>query len=169
MRRSAARPRLEHRQPVAADIRMPGLDRRLDGVERRPEDGIGAADLSRVPLGVKPVAEAQLEQQEPPVGKLGDERAATTGGELQRLGRQLPAFVLVAAMCGDHGQQGEQVGDLLVLADVTREPQALSGVRRGHGPVPRPQLRVAQPGERLRQQAEAPLARARATAAAWIR
>ena len=90
-------------------------------------------------------AQAQLEHGERPGGADADVDQAPGGRELEALGRQRAAAVLLAARGGEQRLDRDQVGGDLVLARAAGELEPLGQAGGGRRPVARPRGRRVPP------------------------
>ena len=105
--------------------------------------------------GLRP-PQAQLEHGERPGGRDADVDEALRGRELEALGGQRAAAVLLAAPGGEQRLDRDQVGRDLVLARAAGEPEPLRQAGGGRRPVARPEVAQCHPRQRLGEQADHP-------------
>ena len=114
-------------------------------------------------------AQAQLEHGERPRGADADVDQAPGGRELEALGGQRAAALLLAAHGGEQRLDRDQVGGDLVLARAAGELEPFGQAGGGRRPVAVPEVAQRHPRQRLGEQADHPgLAGARRDAAVQL-
>jgi len=127
--RGAGGPRFVLVEPRLCQLGVAGAKCSLDAVGAGPDAQWKLGDPTSVAESVVRVAESELEREERPMRRQRDVDEAARRGELQRLVRHRPAFLLVPAKRSDQREHRQHVRDDLVLPALPCEPNPVGQAR----------------------------------------